>query len=138
MMKVLPFLRQNAIYHGWMNNEQPAHFAKPFSLRECLMLCLPALILGATLRIWFLAAIPEGSYGSDSPSYFQAVDRLWNEHRISFSHKRRWLYPILLTPVPALPFSPAHSIPVLQHLLGLATVFGVGWIVGNLTRLRAL
>jgi len=113
--------------------------ARPkFGWRECLTLCLPALVLGAILRIWFLTAIPEGFYGADSPSYFQAVDRLWNEHRISFSQKRRWLYPILLCPLPALPASPARVIPVLQHLLGLATVFGIGWIVGNLTRLRTL
>jgi hypothetical protein len=29
-------------------------------------------------------------------------------------------------------------IPVVQHLLGIATIFGIGWIVGNLTRLPAL
>jgi hypothetical protein len=109
-----------------------------FGWRECLTLCLPALVLGAILRIWFLAAIPEGFYGADSPSYFQAVDRLWNEHRLSFSDRRRWLYPILLCPLPALPFSPARVVPLAQHLLGLVTLFGIGWIVGNMTRLRVL
>jgi len=103
------------------------------------MLCLPALILGAVLRLLFLVAIPEAFYGSDSPSYFQAADRLWGErHQIRFIRKRRWLYPMLLMTSPMLPATPARSIPIIQHLLGLATIFGIGWVAGNLTRLRFL
>jgi len=104
------------------------------------MLCLPALLIGALLRIWFLAAIPEAYYGSDSPSYFEATAKLWtrNHGRTLFTEKRRWLYPMLLMPLPVLPISPARTIPILQSLLGLGTVFGIGWIAGNLTRLRAV
>ncbi len=115
--------------------------ARPrFNLRECFLLCLPALIFGAILRIWFLAVIPEAYYGSDSPSYFEATAKLWsrNHGRTLFTEKRRWLYPMLLMPLPALPLSPARTIPILQSILGLATVYGIGWVAGNLTRLRAV
>lgn len=117
---------------------QPANPA--FGLRRCFMLCLPALLIGALLRIWFLAAIPEAYYGSDSPSYFEATAKLWsrNHGRTLFTEKRRWLYPMLLMPLPLLPVSPARTIPIFQALLGLGTVFGVGWITGNVTRLRAV
>lgn len=111
-----------------------------FTLKYCFRLCLPALIVGALLRICFLFAIPEGFNGSDTPSYTSTAAQLWlgKGHHLSFSDKRRWVYPALLLPLPALPISPARSIPLFQHLLGLAAIFGVGWIVGNLTILRKL
>jgi len=109
-----------------------------FGWRRCLLLCLPAILVGAAIRVAFLTAIPEGFYGADSPSYFVAAERIWQEHRISFPARRRWLYPLLLVPSPALLVSPARSAPVLQHLLGLATLFGIGWITGCLTKLRNL
>ncbi len=113
---------------------------RKFTLRQCLPLCLPALILGAVLRLCLLAAEPEGFYGSDSPSYFEAAAKVWsrNHGNMLFTEKRRWLYPLLLVPLPILPAGPARTIPLFQHLLGLATLFGIGWIAGNLTRLRSL
>ncbi len=111
-----------------------------FSLMQCFRLCLPALIIGAVLRIGFLYAIPEGFNGADTPSYTSTAAKVWvaGEHRLHFSDKRRWLYPMLMLPLPALPISPALSIPLFQHLLGLATIFGIGWIVGNLTVLKKI
>lgn len=108
----------------------------PFTLRWCLWLCLPALIIGAVIRLCFLVAVPEALNGADTRSYTQTSDNLWLRHSFHVGGKRRWLYPILMIPLPALPLSPARSIPILQHVLGLATVFGIGWIVGNLTVLR--
>ncbi len=94
-------------------------------------------MLGAALRLAFLVAIPECYYGSDSPSYFQAAAKVWSaSHHIAFDAKRRWLYPLLLFPLPALPVSPARSLPIIQHLLGLATLFGIGWITGHATKHR--
>ena len=116
----------------------PSLVAPVYDWRKCLVLCLPALVLGAVLRLCFVAAIPEAFYGADSPSYIQAADRLWNNHRISVAERRRWLYPLLIVPMAGLPISLAHALPVLQHLLGLATLFGIGWIVGNLTSFRII
>jgi len=111
---------------------------QPFTLRRCLMLCLPALLIGTFLRMAFLVSIPEGFYGADSSSYFQPTVDLWTRGRISFNEKRRWLYEIVLVPLPALPISPARTIPIFQHLVGLATIFGIGWVAGQMTRLREL
>jgi hypothetical protein len=34
------------------------------------------------------------------------------------------------------PPNPACAIPFIQHIVGIITILGLGWIVGNLTRLR--
>jgi hypothetical protein len=107
--------------------------SRPAWLR-CLWLCLPALVLGAALRLSVLMALPEAYYGSDSNSYFQTTAELWNEHHFELRAKRRWIYPLALLPTPALPGRTLQWIAVAQHGLGLATVFGIGWIVFHLTQ----
>ena len=110
----------------------------PFTFRRCILLCLPALVIGAALRIWMLAAMPEGYYGPDSNSYFSTAKRLWVEHKWSVGEKRRWVYPVFLAALPPLPSSPSRIVPLVQHAAGLASLIGVGWIVGHVTRRRAL
>ncbi len=107
--------------------------SRPAWLR-CLWLCLPALVLGAALRLSVIMAMPEAYYGSDSNSYFQTTAELWNEHHFELRSKRRWIYPLVLLPTPALPGRTLQWIAVAQHALGLATVCGIGWIVFHLTR----
>jgi hypothetical protein len=109
-----------------------------FTFRKCVWLCVPALVVGAILRIWFLMAIPEGSYSADSSSFFEPTRRLIVKHRWDVSEKRRWLYPVLLLPTAFMPSSPVRIVPIAQHLMGLVTILGVGWVVGNLTKVRAL
>lgn len=111
---------------------------KAFTLRRCVALCLPALIIGAALRLWMLSVMPEGYYGPDSNSYFSTAKRLWVEHKWAVGEKRRWVYPVFLAALPALPGSPSRIVPVLQHAAGLASLIGVGWIVGHVTRRRTL
>lgn len=107
----------------------------PSALRRCLFLCLPALILGAILRISFLAALPEGYYGPDSNSYFDTTSALWLKHKWDFGPKRRWVYPLLLIPTPILPGRNVATIVFVQHAVGLlVTVLGMGWITLHLTR----
>jgi hypothetical protein len=111
---------------------------QPFRFLDCFRLCIPALLLGAFLRISFLAAIPEAHYSADAGSYFEAADYRWNRHKTKFNEKRRWLYPILLLAAPALPGSSAQAVAVTQHAVGLAAVLAAGWIVGNVTQRRRL
>jgi len=114
------------------------NMARPFNLKQCFRLCLPALLIGLFLRICLVVAVPEAFNGSDTPSFTQASEHYWLKHKVHFDEKRRWLYPALLFPLPALPFSPARMVPLLQHALGLATIFGIGWITGNLTQSRKI
>jgi hypothetical protein len=110
-----------------------------FRFKHFIWWCLPALIVGAVLRLGLLSAIPETYFGADSRSFFQATEKLWGlDHRLDFSEKRRWIYPLLCLPLPALPCSPALAISISQHLLGLATIFGVGWITAHYTKFRAI
>jgi hypothetical protein len=99
---------------------------------------VPALIIGLILRIEFLTAMPEVFYGNDSNSYFDTAWKIWTEGEIDFGPKRRFLYPILLTFMPLLPGSTAIAVSVLQHLLGLAIIVGIGWVVAQTTRLPNL
>jgi hypothetical protein len=110
----------------------------PFHFKDCFRLCLPALLLGAFLRISFLFAIPEAHYSADAGSYFEAADYRWNRLKTKFNEKRRWLYPALLLAAPAFPGSTARSVAVAQHGVGLAAVLAAGWVAGNLTRRRGL
>lgn len=103
-------------------------------LRRVLLLCVPALMLGAILRIAFLETTPEIFYGADSNSYFEAALKLWNEGQIKFNDKRRYLYPAMLVFAPLLPGSTAVGVAVIQHILGLLIIVGIAWIVAQMTR----
>jgi len=118
-----------------MPDPSPAQISSPHSAwRRCLLLCLPALILGAALRITVMMALPQGYYGPDSNSYFDTSSSLWLRHEWELGPKRRWVYPLLLIPAPAIPGETVTTVAVVQHALGLVTVFGIGWIVMHLTR----
>lgn len=104
------------------------------ALRRCLWWCWPALLVGAFLRVSVLLALPEAYYGTDSNSYFEATSRLWNDGTLDVKSKRRWIYPVLLMATPALPGRTLTVIAIVQHGLGLATIFGIGWITLHLTR----
>ncbi len=106
--------------------------AVPF--KQVLLLCVPALILGLVFRIAFLHAIPEVYYGADSNSYFDAAWKLWTQGDLSLNPKRRFLYPIALIFMPLLPGSVAVGTAVVQHLLGLIVIVGIGWVVAQMTR----
>jgi hypothetical protein len=107
--------------------------SRPAWLR-CLWLCLPALVLGAAMRLSVMVALPEAYYGSDSNSYFQTTAKLWSDGDFELGAKRRWIYPLVLVPTPALPGRTLQWIAAAQHALGLLTVFGIGWVVLQLTR----
>lgn len=113
--------------------------AGTFSFRRGLWLCLPALLLGAVLRLSLLTAIPEVFYGSDSPSYFETAEDLYLAGELNLPAKRRYLYPVLLTAAPAVPFCNAPQVvAAVQHTAGLAMILGIGWITGHLVRRPAL
>ena len=107
-----------------------------FTFRRCLLLCAPAMLLGLWLRVLVLHATPEAMYTPDTNSYWDCVSHLWNDGKFSIPEKRRWLYPLLLMPAPALPGNTPQAVALAQHALGWIAIVGVGWIAGQLTRWR--
>ena len=106
--------------------------AVPF--QQVLLLCLPALIVGLVFRVSFMFAMPEIYYGADSNSYFEGAWKLWTQGDFFLNEKRRFLYPIVLMFMPLLPNNTAVDTAVVQHLLGLVIIVGIGWIVAQMTR----
>src|SRR5215210_8127001 len=104
-----------------------------FTFTKCCWLCLPALILGAWVRISYLAALPEAMYTGDSNSYFETAVAAWLDGELEVSPKRRWLYPLLLIVAPALPGNSLQVVAVVQHVVGLAVILAAGWITGHAT-----
>jgi hypothetical protein len=102
--------------------------------KQCFWLCLPALVIGAVLRISLLAAIPEAYYGPDTNSYLHTAWTLWEHGEIAITAKRRWIYPIALAIVPGLPGRTVAIVPVVHHLLGLATILAIGFVTAHVVR----
>ena len=117
---------------------QGSDTAYNISFWRVLLLCIPALILGAALRASFLAVTPEVYYQTDTYSYFITASKLLTEGDFHINPKRSFLYPILLVFAPLLPGSVAVGVAVIQHILGLAIIVGIGWIVAQMTRLPVL
>jgi hypothetical protein len=98
-------------------------------LREVVIYCLPALVVGIALRVALTVRMPWGYVQYDSAEYLETPFRLL---RGSFfvDGKRGFLVPVLFT-VPFLLHVPALIvIPLGQHLLGLAATV----MSGALTR----
>lgn len=100
--------------------------------RKFLILMVPALLVGLTLRVALMAAIPEGFFGADSNSYYELSHNLYAEGFVYLNEKRRWLYPIFLALVDGLPAPALSLVPAIQHFVGLLTVVGIGWCTAQL------
>ncbi|MCE9609053.1 MAG: hypothetical protein K8R23_02380 [Chthoniobacter sp.] len=112
---------------------------RAFTLRRCLWLCLPALVVGAVLRISLLTAIPEAFFGSDSGSYSRTTEELYLKGQFNMPAKRRYVYPVLLIAAPPVPFcNTVQVVAAVQHTGGLAIIVGIGWIAGHLVRRPSL
>lgn len=105
------------------------------TLRRCFWLCLPALVIGAIIRLSYLAAVPEVFYGTDSNSYFVTAHSVYLDHHFDLPPKRRYVYPVLLLGAPPIPFcNTVQIVAAVQHFAGLCIIFGIGWVTGHLVR----
>lgn len=102
---------------------------KPINIRELIILAGPALLIGFIVRLLFIIAIPQGYFGADSASYYEFTDLFWNKDILfNLNEKRRWFYPLFLFFSSLLPISSWYSVPIIQHIVGLLSILGIGWI----------
>ncbi|MGB8165933.1 MAG: hypothetical protein WCF18_00475 [Chthoniobacteraceae bacterium] len=94
--------------------------------REFIFWMLPALLVGLALRIVLTVQLPYAYYHDDSPDFLTTPDRLLHEHRFELHEKKTFLVPILYTPPFYLKVPALITIPLFQHVLGLALVVLVG------------
>ena len=103
-------------------------------VRALLWWCLPALIVGLTLRGALWVKMPHAFYHPDSDQVFDTWRSLLHGS-LHFHEKKTPLGPLLycLPPLLRLPVLPA--IALVQHLLGLGIVLMIGTLVaGSFTR----
>ena len=98
------------------------------AVRDALLWAIPAILFGAALRLLLLNYQPYTFYGADSRSYFKFANDLLTSGAISLNEKRRFLYPILMVPIAALPGTPMVWLAWLQHAFGLATLVPLAYV----------
>ncbi len=94
-----------------------------------LKLCLPAALAAVALRCWLMAQMPYAFVHNDTPSIVETAGDLLSRGAFGIDSKKTFLAPLLYC-VPALLHIPVLSfIAVIQHLLGIASVFLGGLLV---------
>ena len=98
-------------------------------LGDTLRWALPALLIGAVLRILLTSYLPYACWGGDAESYYSFAYKLFHDGAISLGPKRRYLYPILMVPVSLLPGGPLRWLPFFQHTFGLITLLPLAYTI---------
>jgi hypothetical protein len=98
-------------------------------VRDALLWSIPAIIAGFILRALFLSYSPYAYWGSDSESYSSFAYQMLTTGDFSMNAKRRYLYPILMVPMSALPGSPLRWVALFQHAAGLLTVVPLAYVL---------
>jgi hypothetical protein len=111
------------------NFQAAAFFRRHPLLRDALLWAIPALVVGAALRVLFLSYSPYAYWGSDSRSYFGFTNGVWTEFYFSINEKRRYLYPIFMLPISLLPGSALRATAWIQAGLGVLTILPFAYIV---------
>ena len=101
-----------------------------FTFRRCLLLCLPALLIGGWLRVEMLNGWRGGFYfGPDSGSYWENVFRFMHGGHLFTTGKRPWMYPLIVWLASHGPVSPAFSVALVQHLVAWLSIVVLGALV---------
>ena len=99
------------------------------SVRDAVRWALPALLFAFVLRALLLSYSPYAYWGSDSRSYYDFTYKLYTEHYFSLVEKRRFLYPIFVAIVNALPGSTLRWLALIQHAFGILTLIPIAYAI---------
>src|SRR5260221_10529747 len=113
---------------------QSANFFRRYFQRHPLVAdsfrwVLPALLIGAVLRVLFTSYIPYAVWAPDTRSYYIFTHKLLYHGWFSLAEKRRYLYPLVLAPISLLPGGVMRWLPFIQHALGLTCLPPLAYIV---------
>jgi len=104
-------------------------FSFPREVREVLLWCLPALIIGLALRMAMQIAMPYGYIQYDTADFLLTPFRYLSRHRFMVHPKKAFLSPVFFT-IPFLLHIPAlFFIPIAQHIMGLIEILCAGALV---------
>ncbi len=113
-----------------MNSTRLGAFARSHPIVwQAMLWALPAIAVGAILRVLLLSYMPYAFWGADSASYYRFAHTLLEKGYISLDAKRRFIYPILMVPVSLLPGAPLKWVAWLQHGLGIASIVPLAYVV---------
>lgn len=95
--------------------------------RKVLWLCLPALVIGAALRVWLTRQVPLAYFNQDVLGFLETAIGLHTHDEFDVNRKRTVLVPVFywLLSLTKLPL--ASIVPTIQHSLGclIVAVFGL-------------
>lgn len=104
-------------------------FSRHPLVRDAVLWSIPAIIFGFVLRAMLMSYSPFAYWGSDSGSYFNDAYRFVSEGKVGLEAKRRYLYPLFMVPIAALPGSPLKWTALVQHTLGLVGLIPLTYAV---------
>jgi hypothetical protein len=108
-------------FHAWL--------ARHPLLRDVLLWSVPALLIGAALRIILIYTSPYAFWGADSRSFMGFTNGVLTDNYWSINEKRRYLYPIFLLPISLLPGGTLRWLAWIQAGLGLASILPLAYMV---------
>lgn len=95
-------------------------------VRELLLWCLPALLVGFALRLMLTIHLPYAYYHDDAPDFLCTTEILATRHHFELHEKKTFLVPTLYTLAFATPVPAAITVPIFQHLSGLGLILMLG------------
>lgn len=99
------------------------------TLRLALLLCVPALLAGLTLRVLLMAQMPRAFYHPDSHTVFETYHYFTSNWKLHVSGKKTFLAPVLYS-IPAMLHLPLlQTVAAGQHVLGLLLIVFSGLLV---------
>ena len=102
---------------------------KAFGLPELFRWCLPALLVGALLRILLTFDMPLAYVQYDTSDFLTTTRAFLTNHSLHIHSKRSYLTPVLFSLAFALPVPALYTIPAAQHAMGLLGILVTGGIV---------
>jgi len=98
-------------------------------VREWLLWCLPALLVGVLLRGVLTAQLPYAIYHDDSGDLLTTPQILLTQHHWEIHAKKTYLVPTFYTVLALCKIPILLAVPLIQHLLGLLLILMVGGLV---------